>query len=87
MDRELGDLRHDLVAGTPLMSYLRYDVDLRKDSVQALDPGLTDADEIESLSEMDSPENMEALHELGVAAAARDVRADDFPSAFDLPRV
>jgi predicted acylesterase/phospholipase RssA len=85
IDRELGDLVHDLVAGAPLLSYLRYNVDLRKASVQELDPGLTDPDLIESLSAMDAPENMGILHKLGTAAAERDVKSHDFPSVFDLP--
>lgn len=86
VDRELGDLRHDLVGGSPLLSYLRYDVDLRKDAVQALDARLTDVRKIESLSEMDAPENMETLHQLGILAGVRDVKSEDFPSVFDLPR-
>lgn len=85
VDRELGDLSGDLIAGTPLVSYLRYDVDLRKAAVQALQPALTDDDRIRSLSEMDAPENMATLHDLGVRAAARDVREHDFDRAFDLP--
>lgn len=85
IDRELGDLQHELVAGTSLLSYLRYNVDLRKASVQSLLPDLTDNAQIESLSNMDEPENMATLHELGVAAAEREVRSIDFASNFDLP--
>jgi uncharacterized protein len=86
IDRELGDLRHDLVAGAPLLSYLRYNVDLSVDAVRALDPALTDVEAIEALSAMDAPEHMQTLHRLGVLAAARDVLANDFAGAFDLPR-
>lgn len=85
IDRELGDLRHDVIGGTPLISYLRYDVDLRKASVQALDASLTDDEKIKSLSAMDAPENMETLHRLGTLAGERDVAASDLPSVFDLP--
>ena len=85
IDRELGDLRHDLIAGAPLLSYLRYNVDLRKASVHRLDPSLTDSKGIESLSEMDAPENMAVLHRLGTLAAERDVKGGDFASVFDLP--
>lgn len=85
IDRELGDLRHDVIGGTPLVSYLRYDVDLRKSSVQALDASLTDDEKIKSLSAMDAPENMEVLHRLGTLAGVRDVAATDLPSVFDLP--
>ncbi len=85
IDRELGDLRHDLVSGAPLLSYLRYNVDLRKASVQSLLPDLADDEQIESLSNMDAPENMVTLHGLGIAAAEREIRSIDFASNFDLP--
>jgi predicted acylesterase/phospholipase RssA len=87
IDREIGDLQHDLIGGRPLISYLRYDVDLRAAAVQALDPTLTDAKAIASLSEMDAPDNMELLHRLGTLASQRDMQPADFPSAFDLPPV
>lgn len=84
IDRELGDLRHDLIGGSPLLSYLRYDVDLRAPAVKALDPGIANAT-IEDLSAMDAPQNMDALHRLGRCAGERDVQAQDFPAHFDLP--
>jgi predicted acylesterase/phospholipase RssA len=86
IDRELGDLRHDLIAPAPLISYLRYNVDLRREAVQRLKPDLTDAARIESMTAMDAPENMAVLYELGKAAAARDVNGSDFSANFDLPR-
>jgi hypothetical protein len=85
IDRELGDLQDDLVANKPLLSYLRYNVDLQKESVQTLMPSLQNAQQIESLSAMDAPENMQLLHELGKLAAERDVNEEDFISLFDLP--
>jgi len=85
IDRELGDLHQDLIAGAPLLSYLRYNVDLQKKNVQQLDSGLTDRELIESLSAMDAPENMAVLHRLGTLAAARDVKDADFAAVFDLP--
>jgi uncharacterized protein len=84
LDREIGDLRHDLVAPAPLLSYLRYNVDLRIESVRALDPELSDVKLIESLSAMDAPENMAVLHRLGSLAAERDLHGRDFPATFDL---
>ena len=84
IDGELGDLQDDLVAQAPLLSYLRYNVDLRQKSVQELDPTLTDSEKIESLSSMDAPKNMKLLHRLGTLAAARDISASDFASIFDL---
>ena len=86
IDRELGDLRQDLLGQAPLLSYLRYNVDLGKERVQELDPALIDEELIASLSSMDAPENMEVLHKLALTAAERGVSAGDFESNFDLPR-
>jgi hypothetical protein len=85
IDEEIGDLGNDLLGGAQLLSYLRYDVDLRKESVQELEPELTDDKLIESLSEMDAPENMKVLHRLGVQAAKKNVNERDFEAKFDLP--
>ena len=82
-DREIGDLQNDLLGGVPVLSYLRYNVDLRGEPVRSLDPTLTEQT-IESLSEMDAPANMETLHHLGELAAHRDIQSDHFPPAFDL---
>jgi hypothetical protein len=83
IDREVGDLRSDLAGGAPVLSYVRYNVDLRMDEVKTLDPSLKD-EVIESLSAMDAPENMDTLHRLGVLGANRDIQAQHFPNAFDL---
>jgi len=85
IDSEIGDLSNDLIASAPLLSYLRYNVSLSKESLQKLDPGLTDEKLIESLSEMDAPENMPILHKLGTIAAEKKVNDSDFAAKFDLP--
>lgn len=85
IDREIGDLRGDLVAGVPLLSYLRYDVTLTQEEVLALCRGLSPA-QVESLRKMDKPENMDALLELGEAAGREKVKAGDFPAAFDMEK-
>ncbi|ALV43654.1 hypothetical protein AU252_22830 [Pseudarthrobacter sulfonivorans] len=85
IDRELGELAGDLLNGAPLMSYLRYNVDLRPESVRALDGTLATMDTVTSLSAMDAPGNMQTLHRLGILAGARDVLASDFGTVFDLP--
>lgn len=87
IDREIGDLRHDLIGGAPVLSYLRYDTPLTADAIKALAPEITDPKVIGSLSEMDAPDNLEVLHRLGQLCGERDVKALDFPSVFDLPRV
>jgi predicted acylesterase/phospholipase RssA len=85
IDRELEDLRNDVLGGTPLLRYLRYDVDLGPDNIRALDPALTNADAMASLSEMDAPENMDVLHRLGMLAGRRDVSDSHFDPIFNLP--
>jgi uncharacterized protein len=85
IDREIGDLQHDLVAGKPLLNYLRYNVDLSVAQVQKLDKSLTNVAQIQSLTAMDAPDNMDILHRLGTLAGERDLREDDFPVCFDLP--
>ena len=40
--------------------------------------------EIASLGEMDNPDNLDVLLDLGEAAAERKVRDGDFPATFDL---
>ena len=83
IDRELGDLRGDLIASLPLLTYLRYNVALTKDSLSALGMSFS-AEEIEGLSAMDDPGNMKTLQEIGAQAAKQQVRPVDFPSSFDL---
>ena len=85
IDREIGCLENDLISKAPLLSYLRYNVDLREEAVKQLDPTLTDSETIKSLSEMDAPENMKILYKLGTLAASADVQPKDFPPQFDLP--
>lgn len=85
IDRELGDLRHDLIGGTPLVSYLRYNADLGVERVRELLPDVTDTRQIKSLTAMDAPENMELLHRIGRRVAELSVSDADFPAVFDLP--
>jgi patatin-like phospholipase/acyl hydrolase len=84
IDSEIGDLSHDLVAPAPLLTYLRYDIDLVADEIAKLKPALPEK-EIESLSAMDEPDNLEILKELGELAGARQVKEEDFAYHFDLP--
>lgn len=85
IDQEIGDLRQDLLAGTPSFSYQRYQLDLTREGVDALKPGISDK-KLAALAEMDKPENMELLKELGERSADMLVHAEQFPPAFDLPK-
>jgi len=84
INREIGDLAHDLIGGAPLISYARYNVSLRSRELLELAPELAGHEDIESLSAMDAPENMPLLEKLGKLGAARSVKGEHFPAAFDL---
>lgn len=85
IDREIGDLKDDLLTPKPALSYTRYDVWLEKNELQSL--GLVDiADKVESLREMSAAENRQDLAEIGIKGAESQVAERDFPPAFDLPR-
>ena len=78
-------MRHDLIAGTPLFTYLRYNARLELEYLRDV-LGLESiaASDVEPLNEMDAPENMERLREIGHRAGAAHVREEDFPTQFDL---
>jgi hypothetical protein len=84
IDGEVDSLDGDLIAGVPLLSYVRYNAKLDAASIDALLGGEARAIPVENLSAMDAPENMEALHQIGLAAGRRDVHSGHFPRAFDL---
>jgi predicted acylesterase/phospholipase RssA len=86
IDSEVETLEGDLIAGTPLLSYLRYGVDLRAQSVSDLLGDEAQSVPLDNLSAMDAPENMPVLHKIGLAAGRRQVRDDHFPPIFDLSR-
>lgn len=84
IDRELGDLRDDLIAPSPLFTYTRYNISFEPDEVNRLKPGLSKK-QIESLSAMDETDNLLVWKELGEIASDEQVEGIDFPHRFDLP--
>jgi predicted acylesterase/phospholipase RssA len=84
IDSELQSLEGDLVGGVPLLSYVRYNVSLDARSIEALLGTQATAIPVENLSAMDAPENMEALHQIGIAVGQRDVHSAHFPAGFNL---
>jgi len=84
IDIDIGNLGGDLLAGAPLLTYLRYNVTLSADEIETLHPGLSERN-LESLGEMDNPKNLDLLLELGQTAGGQKVLADHFPPEFDLP--
>lgn len=84
IDREVGDLTTDLPAGgPPLLTYLRYNARLDGDWLREnVRPNYSDVD-AKRLNEMDKPDNMDRLVEVGQAVAKK-VEESHFPPAFDL---
>lgn len=82
IDSQIGALDDDLLAPEPLLSYLRYDLDLDVAGLAALGLRLSPA-EIERLQDMSDTQNIAQLDNIG-RAAADGVRSEHFPVAFDL---
>ena len=82
IDGEVGDLSGDLLGGgKPLLTYLRY-------NVAFADPWFMDklhlnTGELETIAQMDRPENMDKLVEIGKAVADR-IEDKHFGRNFDL---
>jgi hypothetical protein len=86
VDRAVGDMKLDSQAGPQLATYVRYNVVLERDWVKG-ELGLELApDKIEQIRKMDDPSNLSDLAELGRLAAAKQVRPEHLPAAFDLPK-
>jgi predicted acylesterase/phospholipase RssA len=83
IDRELGDLATDLIAGAPLLSYLRYNATLSPANALLACP-TTDPALAECLDEIDNPDTLDLLLALGRWAAERQVSADHYDQTFDL---
>ena len=83
IDGEIGDLRNDRLTPAPLLSYLRYNIDLKQETLDALGLGLSPA-EIAELNEMDDPANMARLKQIGEWIGTAKVGAHHFPTDFDL---
>jgi len=79
IDREVGDLTQDTPGGKSLLTYLRYDVDFADDWVAEL----LSEEHLDSIHEMDKPENMDSLAKLGQEAARR-ISDNHFPKHFDV---
>ncbi len=83
MDRELGTLGNDHIGGQSRFTYTRYNLSLKPTDLCALRPGLSNETRA-SLTEMDEPDNMALLKELGELDARCKVEEKHFPAVFDL---
>ena len=80
IDREIGDLKGDVLGGRELFSYLRYNVVLDREWLQANLGVDLKAREVKGLQEMDKPTNMSKLALLGTSASLVQISARSFSS-------
>jgi len=82
IDSQIGSLGNDLLTPQPLLTYLRYNVELTKSALNAI--GI-DADDAQAslLRAMASVANIDALESIGAAGAASQVASEHFPTVFD----
>lgn len=84
IDRALGDMRSDSRSGPQLATYARYNVLLEAEWLKT-ELGVELAPEkLSQIAKMDHAENMEELVALGRLAAARQVKDEHLPAAFDI---
>jgi hypothetical protein len=84
IDRAVGDMRLDSQSGPQLATYVRYNAVLEqawlRDEI-GLDLA---ADKLEQIRKMDEPANMTELASIGRSAAAKQVKPEHLPAAFDI---
>lgn len=83
IDREIGTVAGPL-GGTPLCSYLRYNVLLRADWCEGHLGETFSPKALKALEAMDDPDRIPELDRVGRLAGARLVRAEHFTADFDL---
>jgi hypothetical protein len=84
IDREIGDLAGDTIGALKLLTYQRYNVELSSKGLGGLGLSLS-ASDISDLGEMDAPENVPLLDQVGAALGAT-IRDEHFPASFDASR-
>lgn len=84
IDAAIEDLSSDLLAERPLLQYLRYNVKFEKVWLKKnLNKDLTKK-QLKKLKDMDRPENIGLLSDLGDQAAKSQIQEEHFPPLFDL---
>ncbi len=83
IDREIGDLSNDMISSTPALHYLRYNLAMDEDGLEAL--GFKS--QVPRLSQLRDPMSAKervVLSSLGLAAGQRQVKPEHFPTSFDV---
>jgi hypothetical protein len=83
IDSEIGDLSGDVLGGKPQFTYARYDLSLEGPHVKSLRKDVS-KDVLETLTEMDIPDNMPLLLDLARRDAKNTMLTGHLPPRFDL---
>jgi uncharacterized protein len=84
IDRAVQDMKLDSEGGPQLATYARYNVLLESGWLKTTVEIERTPDSLAKIAEMDDPRNMDELAEIGRLAAAKQIKPEHFPSAFDL---
>jgi len=84
IDRAVGDMALDSKAGPQLATYVRYNVLLEQEWMKTNVKLELGPDRLKKIAEMDNPDNMRELAEIGRLAAAAQVKEEHFPKNFDV---
>ena len=84
IDLEVGNLSDDIIHGGKAFSYLRYNFEMMKEELKDIGMGNLSDTKIANLMNMDQPDNVNLLIEIGEKAAEKYVDSIHFEKAFDL---
>jgi uncharacterized protein len=83
LDIKAGSLEGEILGSSRLLSYLRYDVDMKEHSLKQLGFDLA-AGELMMLRDMSNAQNIPVLLEIARVASSAQVEGSHFPTSFDL---
>jgi hypothetical protein len=84
IDRAVQDMKLDSEGGPQLATYARYNVLLESGWLKTTVAIERTPDSLAKIAEMDDPNNMDELAEIGRLAAGKQVMPEHFPAAFDV---
>jgi hypothetical protein len=84
IDRAVGDMNLDSRTGPQLATYVRYNVVLEQAWLKAELCVDLAGEKLDQIRKMDDPSNLSDLTDLGRVAAAKQVKPEHLPTAFDL---
>lgn len=82
IDSQIGALEQDSVGAGPLISYLRYDFPLERETLSEMGLSYTEAD-VANLRDMSNPRGIRDLDRIGSAAGEQQIEPAHFPAGFD----